>query len=69
MMLCNALRHGRESYDNEGSPVNAYINYGDRSGIAFWSQGSLLLAGGDDVHYDDMSAVDIVGHEFTHGVH
>ena len=63
-----ALRHGRESYDNEGSPVSAYINYGNQSSSAFWSQGNLLLGGGDGVHYDDMAAVDIVGHEFTHGV-
>jgi len=63
-----ALRHGRESYDNEGSPVSAYINYGDQSSSAFWSQGNVLLGGGDGVHYDDMAAVDIVGHEFTHGV-
>jgi len=63
-----ALRHGRESYDNQGSPVSAYINYGDGISNAFWTQGNLLLGGGDGIHYDDMSTVDIVGHEFTHGV-
>ena len=63
-----ALRHGRESYDNEGSPVSAYVNFGDRSSNAFWTQGSVLLGGGDGTHYHDMAAVDIVGHEFTHGV-
>jgi Zn-dependent metalloprotease len=63
-----ALRHGRESYDDQGGPVSAYINYGDRSNNAFWFQGNLLLGGGDGIHRSDMSAVDIVGHEFTHGV-
>lgn len=63
-----ALRHGRESYDDMGSPVSAYVNFGDRSSNAFWTPGSVLLGGGDGTHYHDMSAVDIVGHEFTHGV-
>ncbi len=46
-----SMRHGRESFDNEGAIVQSYINYGDNSNMAFWSQGNIVGGGGDEIHY------------------
>ena len=63
-----SLNHGRESFDDRSTAVDAYINYGDRINEAYWYRGRLLLGGGDQVYFNDLVSVDIIGHEFMHGL-
>lgn len=59
-------RHGRDSFDGEGASIHAIVRYGQNFKNAFWSLGSNLIAFGDGRPY--AGALDIVGHELTHGV-
>ncbi|MFA7691371.1 MAG: M4 family metallopeptidase [Candidatus Hydrogenedentales bacterium] len=54
-------QHGRDSYDNLGSPIRVYINYPIEN--AFWhSELNIMVIG------EQLLADDVVAHEFTHGV-
>lgn len=53
--------HGRDSYDNQGSPIRAYVNYPMMN--AYWDLELHIMVIGDLFLSDD-----VVAHEFTHGV-
>ena len=59
-------RHGRDSFDDDGASIHAIVRYGQNFKNAFWSLGSNLIVFGDGRPY--AGALDIVGHELTHGV-
>ena len=59
-------RHGRKSFDGDGASIHAIVRYGQNFKNAFWSLGSNLIVFGDGRPY--AGALDIVGHELTHGV-
>ena len=59
-------RHGRISFDGEGASIHAIVRYDQNFKNAFWSLGSNLIVFGDGRPY--AGALDIVGHELTHGV-
>lgn len=59
-------RHGRNSFDGQGASIHAIVRYGQNFKNAFWSLGSNLIVFGDGRPY--AGALDIVGHELTHGV-
>ena len=59
-------RHGQNSFDGQGTSIHAIVRYGQDFKNAFWSLGSNLIAFGDGRPY--AGALDIVGHELTHGV-
>ena len=67
-------RHGRKSFDNDvdddgeddGASIHAIVRYGQNYKNAFWSPGTNLLVFGDGRPF--AGALDIVGHELTHGV-
>ena len=58
--------HGWDSFDDEGASITAIVRLGQDFNNAFWHSGLNLLAFGDAKRY--AGALDIVGHELTHGV-
>ena len=59
-------RYSRHSFDGKGASIHAIVNYGQDYKNAFWLPGSNLIVFGDGRPY--AGALDIVGHELTHGV-
>ncbi|GHH01056.1 hypothetical protein GCM10018780_29450 [Streptomyces lanatus] len=64
-------RHGRDSLDGRGMTVNSLVgvtDYGQPYVNAFWD-GQKMVYGNGDAEYRPLSAaLDVVGHEMTHGV-
>ena len=61
-----STQHGRDSFDDEDSSITAIVRLGQDFNNAFWHSGLNLLAFGDAKPY--AGALDVVGHELTHGV-
>ncbi|AVQ47381.1 M4 family metallopeptidase [Clostridium botulinum] len=64
-------KFNRNSIDNKGMNVEAFIHHGEKYAGAEWSEnlGSMLFGDGDGRNSSHMSkALDVVGHEFSHGV-
>ena len=59
-------RHERNSFDGQGASMTAIVRLGQDLQNAFWHSGLDLLAFGDAQPY--AGALDVVGHELTHGV-
>ncbi|MEV5312377.1 M4 family metallopeptidase [Streptomyces sp. NPDC052610] len=64
-------RHGRDSLDGRGMTVDSLVgvtDYGQPYVNAFWD-GRKMVYGSGDAEYRPLSAaLDVVGHEMTHGV-
>lgn len=68
--------HGRLSYDGHNSTIQSYLHPNDLfapgylPNNAFWSQGlkKMFFGSGNGNIYTSFTALDIAGHEFTHGV-
>ncbi|MFE7277464.1 M4 family metallopeptidase [Streptomyces sp. NPDC057623] len=64
-------KHGRNSLDGRGMSVNSLVgvtDYGQPYVNAFWD-GQKMVYGNGDAEYRPLSAaMDVVGHEMTHGV-
>ncbi|SHH60291.1 M4 family metallopeptidase [Winogradskyella jejuensis] len=66
-----SVKHGRNSYDDNGAIIKSYINFGNASSLAnaYWSGSEMVFNdGNDDNTISHMVALDIIGHELTHGV-
>lgn len=63
-------QHNRDSYDNNGSPVTAWTHFGNNSNIAAWNSicSCMILGDGDGEKYNSLTSLDIIGHEYAHGV-
>ena len=59
-------RHQRKSFDDQGASIHAIVRYRENYKNAFWLPGSNLIVFGDGRPF--AGALDIVGHELTHGV-
>ncbi|MGM9794601.1 MAG: M4 family metallopeptidase [Candidatus Aphodosoma sp.] len=62
---------GRNGYDGNGSLVTIYTNYGNifYGGKACWNNGMIIIGGGCDfVWPHHLGVLDVVAHEFAHGV-
>ncbi len=61
--------HGLMSFDGLGTTVKNYVGYGYNYVNAFWN-GSVLSYGYGDLlaGYTPLACLDVVGHEYTHGV-
>ena len=62
---------GRDSYDNQGSPLVATVHFGQSYNNAYWNsyRRQMVYGDGDGVEWLPLAhALDIVGHEFTHAV-
>lgn len=55
------------SYDNQGSKLISYVHYGQSYVNAFWN-GSVMTYGDGGSGYNPFPALDVCGHEFSHGL-
>src|SRR6476469_6761653 len=59
----------RDSYDGAGAPVSLTVHYGSRYNNAFWDGTQLVFGDGDGKVFERFTKpVDVLAHEFTHGV-
>ncbi len=59
---------GRNSYDGEGSKLTNYVHFGNQYCNAFWNFNCLVYGDGDGINYTPFTSLEIVAHEYTHGV-
>jgi Zn-dependent metalloprotease len=59
----------RNSIDDQGMRLDAYVHYGYRYNNAFWDGAEMVFGDGDGVLFNRFTiSVDVMGHELTHGV-
>jgi len=61
-------KHGRNSYDGEGSPIINIVHYGQNYPNAFWDGEKMTYGDGDGNQFGSFTSLDIIGHEIAHGV-
>ncbi|MFJ4183750.1 M4 family metallopeptidase [Kitasatospora sp. NPDC089509] len=64
-------RLGRNGIDGNGGPIDAVVNVtsgGKGLTNAYWNAGRMTYGSGDDKYYPFAVALDVAGHEMTHGV-
>ncbi len=60
---------GRNSLDDNGLPLIASVHYGGQYDNAEWNGHQMLFGDGDGTYFNRFTiAVDVIGHELTHGV-
>jgi Zn-dependent metalloprotease len=60
---------GRNSIDGNGLPVNASVHYDTRFDNAMWNGEQMVYGDGDGKLFNRFTiALDVIGHELTHGV-
>ena len=64
------LTHGHNSWDGAGADLIGAAHYGTNTNNAYWSSDyhRILVGDGDGITRDYYSALDVLVHEFTHGV-
>ena len=61
--------YGRNSIDDNGMDLIGTVHYGDHYDNAFWDGTQMVFGDGDGTIFNRFTiAVDIMGHELTHGV-
>lgn len=60
--------HGRHGIWNNGNGVRSYVNVGVKFANASWDGKSMYFGMGDGGKYKSMTALDVAGHEMSHGV-
>jgi Zn-dependent metalloprotease len=61
--------YGRNSLDANGLPLLASVHYGTGYDNAFWNGTQMVFGDGDGTYFNRFTiAVDVIGHELTHGV-
>ncbi len=63
-----SINYGRNSYDDNGSPILSYVHYGGSYNNAFWDGERMTYGDGDGVTFTPLVSLDVCGHEVTHGV-
>lgn len=59
----------RDSLDGHGMPLLGTVHYGQRYDNAFWDGSQMVFGDGDGTTFNRFTiAVDVIGHELTHGV-
>jgi len=59
----------RNSIDGNGMPLNSYVHYAVKYNNAFWDGSKMTYGDGDGKIFGRFTeAIDVVGHELTHGV-
>jgi bacillolysin len=61
------LQHGRNSIDGNGFTLNSYVHYDVSFANAFWD-GQRMTYGDGNGTWNPLTAIDIAGHEVTHGL-
>jgi len=61
--------YGRNSWDNEGSPLNSSVHYQVNYDNAFWNGEQMVYGDGDNIIFSDFTGdLTVICHEITHGV-
>lgn len=61
--------YGRDSLDGHGLALLASVHYGSGYDNAFWNGEQMVFGDGDGTYFNRFTiAVDVIGHELTHGV-
>ncbi len=61
--------HGRDSFDDAGMPITAVAHFSSDFSNAFWNTRYIVFGDGDGRSFAEFcGALDVVAHEFTHGV-
>lgn len=61
--------HNRSSIDGSGMTLYTIINLGTNYANAFWNGKAMWFGNGDGQNFSDLcGALDVIAHEFTHGV-
>lgn len=63
-----ATQHGRLGFRGDGEGVRTTVHYGDRFPGAFFDGEQLVFGDGDERVTTLAAALDVVAHEYTHGV-
>jgi Zn-dependent metalloprotease len=59
----------RNSIDNHGMRLDAFVHFGRQYDNAFWDGKEMIFGDGDGVIFDRFTkSIDVIGHELTHGV-
>ena len=59
----------RNSIDDSGMRLDAYVHRGTRYNNAFWNSSEMVFGDGDGILFNDFTnSLDVIGHELTHGV-
>jgi bacillolysin len=62
-------RHGRNSIDGAGGTIESIVNLSQNYNNAFWNGTFMAFGNGDGSTFSDLAgAIDVAGHELTHGV-
>ena len=59
---------GRNGIFNNGKGAKSYVHYSTNYVNAFWDGTEMIYGDGDGVTYRPLVALDVAGHEMTHGV-
>ncbi len=61
--------YGRNSLDAKGMRLDGSVHYGKRYDNAFWNGQQMVYGDGDGEFFEHFTkAIDVIGHELTHGV-
>lgn len=60
--------HGRDSFDDAHGVAAVHVHYGSAYVNAFWDGASFSIGDGDGSSANSLAVLDVLGHEFTHGV-
>jgi len=61
--------YGRDSIDDKGLPLNSTVHYQKNYDNAFWNGSQMVYGDGDGDLFNRFTiAIDVMGHELTHGV-
>jgi Zn-dependent metalloprotease len=59
----------RDSLDNRGMRLDSTVHYGSGYNNAFWNGSQMIYGDGDgQILHNFVAALDVIGHEMTHGV-
>jgi Zn-dependent metalloprotease len=61
-------KHGRNSYDDADARIISYTHFSNDFVNAFWDGMRMTFGDGNGTNYGPLVSLDVVGHEFTHGV-
>ena len=61
-------RHGRNSYDDLGTPLVSYVSYNVNYVNAFWNGSFMTYGDGNGTNRGPLVSLDIAAHEVAHGV-
>src|SRR3954469_24408988 len=61
--------HKRNSIDDRGMRLDAYVHFSRQYNNAFWNGRQMVFGDGDGILFTDFTAsLDVIAHELTHGV-